>query len=463
VYVRYVAEYHARHEVNKINELVSTGIIVVLGISFILLTIFYFTLPHLIINVFKISYHLQDTAFYLFYGTACIFMIEISMGGFLYMLNGMQRITETTIVALICISIETVLIIVFLLMGMGLYALMNALIIRYALMVVSYIVLSYRLIPGLSIGLKHFRRSYLRLFYRFGAIVQFTGMLSMTMNSMDKLVAASTLGTKETGLVDLGSRFPLTAVQIPGAMNAVMMPAVSYMHSQERKHEIYELYLRGTRSMSLITGFILGFLATFSELIVAAWLGKDPDLQIIAMIMTLTTFPQHMHILTGPGSAFFQGIEKPARTLTYSIGRLTLVTIALSSLFYFYPSPSLIQIVAVIALSTVLGALNYFRYINHFLSVGHWEYVKRALLPGFIPYLVGYLLVLILHNWIVFALDYRLYAIALTLASGLLYTVIVGLVLYFLVLDAKERGNLRRRILKAIVQLTSAGRKITKR
>ncbi len=463
VYVRYVAEYHARHEIDKINQLLSTGIIVVLSISLVLLAIFYVLLPKLIVDIFQIAPDMHEVAFYLFYGTACVFMIETSMGGFLYMLNGMQKIGETTLVSLVCISIETVLIVVFLLMGMGLYALMTALLIRYFLTVTAYIYLSFKLVPGLSIGLKHFRVSCLRLFYRFGAVVQFTGMLSMTMNSMDKLVTGTTLGTKEAGFVDLGSRFPVTAVQIPGAMNSVMMPAVSYMHSQQRKHEIYELYLSGTRNMNMITGFILGFLATFSTLIIAGWLGIKPETSVIATIMTIGSFPQHLHILTGPGSAFFQGIEKPSRTLTYSLGRITFVTICLTSLFHFVQSPTVVQVVCAVAISTILGSLNYLRYINHFLSVPHWQFVKRVLIPGFIPYVIGYILTVLLDNWISVALEHRLYAIALILVCGALYSLTTASVLYFFVLDEQERSNIRRRVLKLIVRATSAGRKIIRR
>ncbi|OUD14150.1 hypothetical protein [Thioflexithrix psekupsensis] len=463
VYVRYVAEYHARHEVDKINQLVSTGIIVVLTISLILLAVFYVFLPKLIVDIFKIAPHYHEMAFYLFYGTACIFMIEISLGGFLYMLNGMQRITETTLVSLVCISIETVLIVVFLLMGMGLYALMAALIIRYFLMVGSYIYLSYRLIPGLSIGLRHFRRSCLRLFYRFGAVVQFTGMLSMTMNSMDKLVCGTTLGTQAAGLVDLGSRFPVTAAQIPGAMNTVMMPAISYMHSQQRKHEIYQLYISGTRNMNLIMGFILGFLSTFSGVIVAGWLGTREEFAVVATIMTIVAFPQHLHILTGQGSAFFQGIEKPARTLTYSLGRLSLVTVFLLLLFHFEKHPTVVHVVATVALATVFGALNYFNYINRFLAVPNMEFIRRVLVPGFVPYLIGYLLTLLLSHWIEIALQNRWYAIGVVLVSGVIYSVVSGSVLYFLVLDVKERGQVRRKTLKVIVRLTSIGRKLTRR
>jgi hypothetical protein len=92
VYVRYVAVYAARGEQHRIGDLLSTG-----------LTLVSMLWPHLpgrgLVQPARITrcpvlvpeHHAVQTAFWLVFGTVAVFMLELSIGSFAYVLTGLQQ------------------------------------------------------------------------------------------------------------------------------------------------------------------------------------------------------------------------------------------------------------------------------------------------------------------------------------------------------------------------------------
>ncbi|HIE01817.1 MAG TPA: MATE family efflux transporter [Thiotrichaceae bacterium] len=449
VYIRYVAEYHAKNEIEKINGLLSTGILLVTIISIILIGIMWFFMPTLL-EVFNIPAELHDTAFILFFGTVCVFMLTLSLDAFPQSLNGLQMIAETMLIWITCLTLETVLIIVFLFSGLGIYSLFYALMIRYVVSIMAYIILSFKLIPELSVGLRHINLSYLKLFYKFGAIVQISGLLGLFLQSIDKMITSTALNIRAMTLLDLGTKFPVMSTFIPSSMNAVFLPAMSYMHSQQRQQEVRNMYAQGSRMMSLLTGFIMGYLAAFSAPIIAAWLGTEAQYKIVSVIMVLMTFPQHLHVLTGPGTTFFKGIEQPSRIFIYQLLRITLIGIALAIVFKLFQI-NIINIVITIVLATIVSALIFIFYTNKIIGLKNRAYVTKVIIPGLIPYGVGYLLFWLLTPWVALAMNDRWYAVSFVLVSGIIYSLITLFFLYLGIFDKSEKNRFHQWLLEKYV------------
>ncbi|HNJ42668.1 MAG TPA: hypothetical protein PKZ53_19430, partial [Acidobacteriota bacterium] len=163
VYIRYVAEFRARQEYDKINRLLSTGMTFILVLSLGLMAGLWFVLP-MVISGFKISPALAPMAFQLIYITALTFVLDLSLGAFSYVLIGLQKITEQNLVWVATFCLEAVLIVVFLLTGFGIYSLLWAFVIRYVVAIVAYVVLCYRTLPTLKLTLGQIDRESLRLF-----------------------------------------------------------------------------------------------------------------------------------------------------------------------------------------------------------------------------------------------------------------------------------------------------------
>ena len=444
VYIRYVADYHAKGETEKISGLLSTGLTVVTALSLILLAALWFCLP-LIIDAFRVSPELRQTAFILIFGTVCVFMLDLSWGAFAYVLNGLQRIVEQNLVWVATFTLETVLIVVMLVAGWGIYALFYAFAVRYLVAITVNVFLCYRAILGLSLGLSRFDRHYLRLFYRFGAIVQLSGLLGMFLRSIEKVIAGVFINVQATGLFDVGEKFPVMATSIPSAMNAAFLPATAYMHSHGRRDEILALYLKGARYVNILTGGMMGFLAAFSGPLMVAWLGADPQFALAPFILSWFTLPYQLNVLTGPASAFFRGVGQPVRELLYPVAQLLLVAL-FTGLGFLGFGATVPVITVTVAAAMVVSAVLYMVYTNRFLALSQGMFFTRVILPGLLPYGIGFALLLAAKPWLPAALTDRWQAAAVVLAAGAAYGLATLLALFWLVWDKEERTYFRSRL-----------------
>jgi len=451
VYIRYIAEYHANHQIQRINGLMSTGITFVSGICAALMVLLWFVLPNLIAETFHISPHLQETAFYLIYGAASIFIMELVMGAFIYFLEGLQRFAVTSLASTTASLIETVLAILLLFFGFGIYSLLYAFIARYIFYITVCIRASYRELPELSVHIKNFSTSYLPLFFKFGAIAQAMGILSIFIQSLEKLIASMSLGAAATGLLDVGSKLPTTATAIPAAMTSAFLPASSYLHTQDRKQELSDMYLHSSRSMNLVTGLLMGFLLAFAHQIMMLWLGNDPKYAIAIDIMMLFILPQQTHILTGLGSAIFYGIERPILTLSYPLLRIGLL-IPFAILYGLNMMElTLINLVLAVTSTTIISALIYLVQINRYMGVSHFRFFLKVLLPGALPYVCGVVSLLILNLMWSTPVINRASAFSFLVAAGILYAFITLPGIYWGIYNSHERAEFRVVMLRGLM------------
>jgi O-antigen/teichoic acid export membrane protein len=444
VYVRYVAEYHARKEVDKINRLLSTGLTVIAALSIVLLAALWFFLP-LFINRLNIPPGLHHTAFTLIFITAATFMLDMSFGAFAYVLTGLQRITEQTLVWVVSFCLEAILIVTLLVSGFGIYSLLWAFVARYLVATAAYVVLCYRILPGLSLGLRHFDRKMLRLFYSYGAVVQVSGLMGMFLYSIEKLIAGIFIGVGATGLLDIGEKLPVMTSQIPASMNSIFLPAMSHMNSLEQRREVAKLYLKGSRYMNMMMGALMGFLAAFSVPMLTAWIGADEKYRTAAIILTLVCLPYQMNELTGPASAFHRSVGKPARELVYPVTQLLLVILTVG-LGFLWIGKTVIVICVAVAVSMVLSALIYQAYSNRYLGLGMGEYARQVLAPGIAPYLVGFVCAWLARPLFAWVGTGRWQLLPALAVCGVIYSALTTALLYRVMCDWSEREYLRQQL-----------------
>ncbi|MBX7172166.1 MAG: oligosaccharide flippase family protein [Pyrinomonadaceae bacterium] len=388
VYIRYTAEYIAKDQKEKINSLLSSGLAVTLSLSIVLLIGLWFGLP-LIIALFKVSPELQRTAFILIFTTAATFLLDLTFGAFAYVLHGLQEIEAQTKVWVFTFCLEAILIFAFLLSGFGIYALMWAFVIRYVVATVAYFLICRHFLPTLKLSPKFVNRESLKLFYGYGAIVQINGLLSMILYSAEKVIAGSLLGVKVTGLFDVGEKFPVMASQITGSMNAALLPAMSNMQSRDWKDEIAGVYLSSSRYQSSLTGLMMGFMCAFAVPLMNIWMGAKEEIALSATILMIFTFPYQINELTGPASAFHRGANKPFRETFYPVSQFLLILIIVPTGLFFFGTGILV-IANTVALSMIISSVFYICYSNRILQINFGNYFSKVLIPGLVPYLVGF-------------------------------------------------------------------------
>lgn len=451
VYVRYTASYAAKGEYDEISKLVSTGVVIVTSVNLTLLVGVWFLLPA-VVDLFHVEPSFRETAQTLLFITTAVFLLDLSFGVFEDVLTGLQQITKTQAIWVATFLVEAVLIAVLLFAGLGIWALMWAFVIRYAMGVVASVFVCRRALPQLSVHPRNFDRTKLSLFYRYGGIVQISGLLSMFMRSIEKVLAGAFLGVRATGLFDVGEKLPMMGAWLPSSFASALMPASSDLHTNEKGDEIRKLYLKGCRYNSILSGLMMGAMAAFAAPLLVLWIGPDEKFHDAAIIMTWFALPYQLHVLTGPGTSLFKGMDQPQKELVYPVSQLILVAMTVG-IGLLTVGKTLMMIVTTVAASMVVSSLLFQLYANRQLGVSHAVFFMRVLAPGLAPYVIGFALASITSNWVDMHPTTRFDAFQTLALNGALYVAITPVVIYRLMCDWGEREFLRKQTLHSVQSL----------
>lgn len=449
VYIRYVAEYNAKHDHEEIGALVSTGLLLTFLFSVIALTGIWFAMPF-ILQGFKVAPHLQQTAQVLILGTLATMLLDMTLGAFAYILHGLQKIAEQTMVWIVSFLLETALIVGLLLLHYGIESLLWAFFARYIFSTLVYILLCYRAIPDLRIGARRVKRRHFHTFFKYGGILQLAGLLGVAMYSIERVLAGYLSGLAAIAILDLGQKFPVMASQVFSSMNASFLPAITEAHHLGKQQDIQRLYTQGLRYLNLLNGLAMGFLAPFAVWLIVAWIGKNPAMNMADTVKVLACAcaGYQLHVLTGPLSAYYQGINQPARTLGYIGWQIVFVLVGMAVVWQYF-SFNIVMIALLVMIARILSALLYLMLGNIRLGLKFWRFVGSVLLPGMVPYVFGYALLEALKPWqagLGLADTNRWQLIALLTVLGVVYVLLTVGFFYAFMCGKDEQAQIRQKL-----------------
>lgn len=439
VYIRFVAEYMATRRTEEIGRLIATGLSLTLSFSIVTFVALWMVMPW--VNVwFKIPIELQASARILILGTVATMLLDMTFGAFAYVLTGLHRIVEQTIVWMLSVVLETLLIVLFLIEGFGLEGLLWAFVIRYILATMIYAALVYRAIPGLHLTLRGSGPSPLKLFLKYGGTLQIGGILGIFLYSAERVFAGRLNGTAAVGILDISQKFPVMISQVFSSAASSILVEMTHCYTTNKHDEVVKLYRRSSRYINMLNGSAMGFIAAFATPIIGAWIGFSPVYRDAGIIMIFAAVGFQAHALTGPSTSFCQAINRPGLTIVQSlVPRLILLAMGMLAILY-YGERTLFEVIVVGAAVRILGSLGFIFLINRRVGISQSEYFSGAVLPGIMPYVVGYGLSLAAQPWMEQAGTDRISLIISLSAFALLYALWVLVFLIFL-LDPEEKGR----------------------
>jgi O-antigen/teichoic acid export membrane protein len=445
VYVRSTSRLHAAHDTVGIGRMLSTGMTLMAGVALLLFIGILGLLPTLMDSL-KIDGAGRSTAQILILGAAGIFLLDMSFSGFAYTLHGMHQYRAEQRTWVGAFMLEMVLIVVFLLSGLGILSLMAAFVLRYVYSIIANRQLVYRMLPGLSLGWRQFDRSLLPGFFSTGLVVQVSGLLAMGLGSADRVVAGLILGPGSLALFELGSKLPASAMALPSAISQITMPAAARLSQVEPtsaphwQHDpLLQLYAKSTRSVMLLASLIASFLAAFSAPLSLAWLGPRAGLEVLPLLMMLTAVSATLHVATGPGSAVFRGSGRLGNEFIYHGLRIAMLALAVG-IVYWITGVGVAALGIGFACALSSAALLYMVHNHRTLGLPLSHLATHILLPALLQFVIGGLLYL---GWLVFVPvgTGRWMTLALLAPFGALHCTLCCMVLWRL-LDIDERSKM---------------------
>jgi O-antigen/teichoic acid export membrane protein len=439
VYIKFVAEYCARKDYLKANQLLSTGLCLTIPFCIAVFAVFYFMWPH-IVSWLHIAPTLRGDAREVVLSVVAIFLASLSLGAFHDAVVGAQKTDMVQRRWMVCYIVETILIFILVGMGRGIRGLSEAFLVRTIIDVVLCVIMAVRLLPWMRISPRLVTREAFKTLFAFGAVVQVQGLISIALDSIERAVAAPLVGLAGTGLLEIGKKLPSMAGSVPIAFSSSFTPAASYVHSgqessPQQRDTVRRLYLRGARYMNLAAAYFCGLLVAIPGPILDVWMGKHyAGAAYLVVIFSIST---QVHLMTGPGTSILRGIGKVREEFHYALPNVLVLLVAMPVSRLVLGRWTALGIATAVAASTLISAVYFLSHANRILKVSFAEYWKMVVGPGLVPYLVA--TPFILPAAYAAAHSGRWIAAAWIAAMGLIYSLALLSIVDRLVWSSKER------------------------
>ena len=423
VYIKYAAEFHARREYDKVNSLLSTGLAITIPLCSAIFLGFLFGW-----NWYSPLLHLPPAhaaegkeAVLIVLG---IFLSAIALDGFGDILAGTQQIAASQWFLIMGILAEFAAILWLVGSGRGIRGLAEAYLIRVLFTDGLTIWWTWKKLKWLRISPRLVRRESIRYVLHFGGVVQFQGMLSIFLASVERVAALSMIGAAAAGLLDVAKKWPTSFSTVPMAFFAALLPAASHVDAasseSQRLHNLRTLYLSSSRYSNLCTSAFVALFSFFAGPVLHVWLGAQfPMHQRVIALFVVFNLAMQFHMLTGPGTSMFRGMGRVYEEFTYSIPNLILLGITLPAAHWIEGRWTPYGIGVAVAVATVGSACVLMGRVLFVLHLPLTRFLRVVIVPGLAPYVIAALLAWPVTQLV--AMVNRWQGAGVLLAAGMLY------------------------------------------
>jgi O-antigen/teichoic acid export membrane protein len=396
VYIKYVAEFHARREYAKANSLLSTGLAVTIPLCATVFVCIWLGWSWIAPWLRLPPAHAVDgkEAVLIVLG---IFLSSIAFSAFGCVLYGTHQIASTQIFETVGILAECALIVWLVCAGRGVRGLAEAYLARTVINDGLTMWWAYRKLKWLDLSPRLVRRESLKYVVHFGGLVQLQSMLSIFLNSVERVAAIEWIGVSAAGLMDVAKKWPTALSSIPTAFFATLLPAASHVDAASARSEwlgnLQRLYLSAARYSNLCTASFVAAMAFWATPILHVWLGpRLPMRDSLIPLFVIFSLAMQFHMLTGPGTSVFRGMGRVYEEFNYSVPNLLLLGITLPASRWILGSWTPLGIGVAVALATAGSACALMGRVLFVLDLRLTRFLRVVILPGLAPYLAAGLL-----------------------------------------------------------------------
>jgi O-antigen/teichoic acid export membrane protein len=424
VYIKYVAEFHARREYDKANSLLSTGLAITIPLCSAIFLVFLFAWKWYAPWLHLPQAHAVDgkEAVLIVLG---VFLSAIALNGFGDVLAGSQQIAATQWFLILGILVEFAAILWLVGAGRGIRGLAEAYLIRTVVADGLTIWWARKKLKWLRISPRLVRRDSIRYVLHFGGVVQFQSMLSIFLASVERVVALSVIGAAAAGLLDVAKKWSTSFSTVPMAFFAALLPAASHVDAaspeSDRMHNLRTLYLSSSRYANLCTSAFVALFSFLAAPVLHVWLGAEfPAGQRVIALFVIFNLAMQFHMLTGPGTSMFRGMGRVYEEFTYSIPNLILLGLTLPAARWIEGGWTPYGIGVAVAVATIISACALMGRVLFVLHLPLTRFLRVVIVPGLAPYLIAGALAWPVAQLV--AVVNRWQGAAVLLVAGIFYT-----------------------------------------
>jgi O-antigen/teichoic acid export membrane protein len=370
---KYIAQYNALQDEQSIRRFIATAFYAsaVIGAGIFIVSIFCAKpMFHLFLKNDSLK---QYTAVFILIMLSAA-LSQLSMI-FVYVPRGLQRYDFSSVVSVIARTAYIVAVIVLCMRGFGLYSLIVA---QYVFILVIgglSLTLTRRFVTRLSFSPTLFDWSIFKTMILFGTKIQVGTVAVIIVQGFDKLLIAHFYGARLVAIYDIGSRLIMFLKDLPTFLFASMTSRTSELHSLDNHDKLKELYLVGTKYMSVICFAAIPLLFPITSEILNVWMRQpvDPLSIYVFQVLLISTMA---NATTGLGTAIGIGIGKPGIIAYSSIAMAVVNVVGSIAFFYAFGAKGVVWGTAT---GLIVATIYYYILLNRSMNVGHGKFLSSAI------------------------------------------------------------------------------------
>jgi O-antigen/teichoic acid export membrane protein len=302
---KHVAEFYTLKDFRSLNRVISTGVVLYLGIACLLSAILWFSSPLLIPLLFRGSpVSVQELKILWHYLILLIFASTLIML-LSSIVMGLQRMDLTTGINSVNLLSSAGLSVLFLGWNWGLRGVLYGYVLAAWITLFAYVYAIRRLLPEIKLGLAGCRWSVAREIFSFSVKTYVSQVAVVIHNQIEKIYLARFAGVVFVGWYDISGDLALKLRGIPSLVLAPIMPAASELHARSDQSRLSQLYYRTHKYLALIAVPLASYIIFVSRDFVELWVG--PSLSIIAIPLSVLVIVNFLNLTTGPGLLILVG------------------------------------------------------------------------------------------------------------------------------------------------------------
>jgi len=392
--VKYIAEYNTTKQFKKINQLISTAIIIYILVGSAICSVIVVCLNWITTFFFHLtSRELQPEAKFILLGILVIFFISIIFSVFFSLLTALQRIDVTNKIYIFTNVLQMLGVFLFLEGGLGL----RGLIINEGIITCITAVLGYffakQFFPELKMNFSPVL-SHMSQLLAYGSKIFVTSVTGIFIFQADKIILGHFLGMSSVAFYTVGEGIANRLRYIYLLIVNPITPAAAEIYAQKNKEKLEQLYFRSLKYANLVTLPFFVACIIFAKPFINLWLGPGYEKSILVLQMLAIAY--YINITTVSGVFILNGIGRPGYSMYFSLS-----TLALNILLSIY------LIIKIGFFGTVIGTISslilvsiIFIFVFHHLTKIPFRLYSTAIMPTLFASLISAFIAKVLFVWL---------------------------------------------------------------
>jgi O-antigen/teichoic acid export membrane protein len=307
--VKYMAEAYAHGDVEKINKIVGSSLVVYLiagGTGACVIALMTNTLVQRILKI--PAGYIADSTF-AFYVASCGFLLNMVLGVFAAVPKAVQRYDVATKVNISVSTSLTLLTVLTLYLG---YGLREVVILNFFSSLASlavYMLVAKNLVREISIRVCFDLVTFKKLF-SFGAYSLLVTISATILFQLDRILIGTFAGAAQVAFYAVPASIAFRIHGFVASIMGVVFPLCSELHATGQKEKLRELYIKASRYSFIIGISIAMPLVVLSSEVMKYWMGEEYGHKSGLVLMLLASSSFFASLSTIP-ALLLDGIGKP--------------------------------------------------------------------------------------------------------------------------------------------------------